>query len=71
MGSDCSLMAARWQVFFSFLSFFRAHQLTCRTAIANNCDILVSDRAGNIPLQISLGNVSDCCLVANSCLTLL
>ena len=23
--SGCSLMAARWQVFFSFLSFFRAH----------------------------------------------
>ena len=31
IGSGCSLMAARWQIFFvSFLSSFRAHQLTLR-----------------------------------------
>ena len=28
IGSGCSLMAARWQVFFSFLSSLRVHQLT-------------------------------------------
>ena len=28
IGSGCSLMAARWQVLFSFLSFLRFHQLT-------------------------------------------
>ena len=28
LGSGCSLMVARQQVFFSFLSFLRAHQLT-------------------------------------------
>ena len=34
-------MAARWQVFFSFLSSLRAHQLTfVVAAIADDCDIL-------------------------------
>ena len=30
IGSGCSLMAARWQVFFSFLCALRAHQLLLR-----------------------------------------
>ena len=37
LGSGCSLMAARWQVFFvSFLSSLRAHQLT----ISGGCNCL-------------------------------
>ena len=49
-GSGCSLMAARWQVFFSDLSFLRAHQLTLE-----GCNRwwlwrhLFIDMTGNIP----------------------
>ena len=40
-GSGCSLMAARWQVFFSFLSSLRAHRSpSAVAAIAEDWDIL-------------------------------
>ena len=49
-GSGCSLMAARWQVFFSVLSFLRAHRLMLEGC--NNGRLwhpLFTDMAGNIP----------------------
>ena len=33
IGSGCSLMAARWQVFISFLSFLRDHWLTLESCL--------------------------------------
>ena len=50
VGSGCSLMAARWQVFSSFLSSLRAHQLA-----GGGCNRwwlwhpLFTDMAGSIP----------------------
>ena len=41
VGNGCSLMPARWQMFFSFLSSFSLTGLQWRAAIADDCDILV------------------------------
>ena len=44
VGSSCSLMTARWQVFFSFLNYPRVHQLTSSlpavAAITDDSEIL-------------------------------
>ena len=41
-GSDCSLMAAKWQLFFSFLSILRHTSSPFMVAaITDDCDILV------------------------------
>ena len=37
VGSGCYLMAARWQVFFSFLSSLRAHKLVALIADERDC----------------------------------
>ena len=37
MGSGCPLMAARWQVFFPFLSSLRAHKLVALIADERDC----------------------------------
>ena len=46
--SGCSLIAARWQVFFSFLSFLWAHWLTWRLQLLRIVTFFVTDMAGNI-----------------------
>ena len=49
MGSGCSLMAARRQVFFSFLSFLRAHWFTLESCNRWQLwDLLFTNMAGNI-----------------------
>ena len=54
IGSGCSLMAARWQVFFSFLRSLRAHKLTIDCG--HNCQWLwhplFTDVAGTISFLI-------------------
>ena len=48
--SGCSLMAARWQVFFSFLSFLRAHWFTLEGCNQWQLwDLLFTNMVGNIP----------------------
>ena len=50
IGSGCSLMAARWQVFFSFLSFLRAHWFTLEGCNQWQLwDLLFTNMVGNIP----------------------
>ena len=62
-GSGCSPMAARWQVFFSALSFLRAHQLTLEGY--NHWWLwhpLFIDMAGNIPFIMYIQPVFLVCL---------
>ena len=51
VGSSCSPIAARWQVFVSFLSALKAHQLALEGCSWGWLDTsLFIDMAGNIPL---------------------